>query len=83
MKYTALLMVISAVVIACFAGVHSATGPDRAENPLLLGLVLPLVFAVALASAGVAMWFLGGRGYTASEPTSGPFAPTDPTKRSG
>jgi hypothetical protein len=83
MKYTALLMVISGVVIACFVGVHSTTGPDRAENPVLFGLVLPLVFAVALAIAGVAMWFVGGRGYTVSEPASGPFGRTDTTRRSG
>ena len=72
MKYTALLMIISGAVIACFAGAHYASGgSDRAENPLVLGLVLPMAFAAALVIAGAAMWAFGGRGYTVSEPATG------------
>ena len=80
MRYTALLMIISGVVIACFAGVHYASGgpADWAENPFVLGLALPLVFAAALVIVGSAMlivgsalWFVGRRGYTVSKPASG------------
>ena len=73
MKFTAILTVLLGVVIGCFAGVHYASGgpPGQAENPSVLGLVLPLVFAVALVIAGAAMWFVGGRGHTVSEPASG------------
>ena len=63
MKYTALLMIISGVVIACFAGVHYAIGgADRAENPFVLGLAIPMVFAFALVTTGAALWVVGGRG---------------------
>jgi hypothetical protein len=79
MKFTAILTALMGVVIGCFAGVHSASGGvDRAENPLVLGLVLPLVFAVALVIAGVAMWFLDGCGYTASGLASGRPPADDP-----
>jgi hypothetical protein len=79
MKYAAILTVLMGVVIGCFAGVHSASGGvDRAGNPLVLGLILPLVFAVALVIAGVAMWFVGGRGYTASGLASGRGPADDP-----
>ena len=73
MKYTSLLMIISGVLIACFAGGHYASmgAANRAEHPLVLGLVLPLAFAAALVVAGAALWFLGGRGYTISEPAPG------------
>ena len=79
MKYSALLMILSGFVIACFAGVHYASGgpAERAENPFVLGLALPLVFAAALVIvgsalliAGAAMWFVGRRD-TVSEPASG------------
>jgi hypothetical protein len=70
MKYTALLMIISGALIACFVGGHYASmgPPNWAENPLVLGLVLPLAFAAALVLTGAALWTVGGRGYTASEP---------------
>jgi hypothetical protein len=71
MKLTAILTALMGVVIGCFAGVNYASGgPGQAENPFVLGLVLPLLFAVALVIAGAAMWFVGRRGYIASAPTS-------------
>lgn len=68
MKFTAILTALIGVVIGCFAGVHYASGgpPGQAKSPLVLGLVLPLVFAVALVIAGVVLWFLDGRGRPAS-----------------
>ena len=72
MKYTAILTALFGVVIGCFAGYHYTSGgpPGRAENPSVLGLVLPLAFAVALVIAGAVMWVVGRRGYTISEPAS-------------
>ena len=63
MKYTALLMILSGVVLACFAGVRYATDgpPEWAENPFVLGLVLPMVFAAALVTTGTGLWAFGGR----------------------
>jgi hypothetical protein len=72
MKFTAILTALMGVMIGCFAGYHYASGgpPGRAENPSVLGLVLPLAFAAALVIAGAAMWVVGGRGSTASAPAS-------------
>ena len=71
MKFTAILTILMGVVIGCFAGVRYASGgADRAENPFVLGLALPLIFAAALMIAGAAMWVVGGRGQTVSEPVS-------------
>ena len=81
MKYTALLMIISGVVIACFAGVHYASGgADGTENPFVLGLALPLVFAAALVTTGTGLWAIGGRGYTSSGPASGESATANPLR---
>jgi hypothetical protein len=83
MKYTALFMIISGVVIACFAGVRYAIGEpsDWAENPFVLGLALPLVFASALVTTGTALWVMGRRGCTVWGSASGPFGRTGTTKR--
>jgi hypothetical protein len=70
MKYTALITILMGIVVACFSGFRYASvgPPDRVENPLVFGLVLPMVFAVALVIAGAALWFVSGRGYTARVP---------------
>lgn len=70
MKYTALCMIISGVVIACLAGVHYAIGEpsDWAENPFVLGLALPLVVASALVTTGTALWVMGRRGAPFGDP---------------
>jgi hypothetical protein len=72
MKYSALLMIISGVVIACFAAIQyvSMGAPNWAENPFVLGVALPLVLAAALVLTGAALWTVGGRGYTALAPAS-------------
>jgi hypothetical protein len=50
-----------------FAGVRYATGEgDSPENPFVLGLVLPLIFAAALVVAGTALCFVGRPRYTVS-----------------
>lgn len=73
MRYSAILMVLSGVVIACFTGVRYAVDgpPEWAENALALELALPLVLAVALVTTGTALWALGRRGYTVSGLASG------------
>jgi hypothetical protein len=72
MRYTALITILMGVVVACFAGVRYATGgADEAENPFVLGLVLPLVVAVALVTTGTGLWVVGGRWSAVPEPASG------------
>jgi hypothetical protein len=72
MKYTALLLIISGIVVACFAGVHYASGgADSTENPFVLGLALPLVLAVALVTTGTGLWAMGGRWSAVSGPAVG------------
>jgi len=72
MRYTALLTILMGLVIACFAGVRYATGgANRNENPFVLGLVLPLVFAAALVVAGAALCFVARPRYTVSGTGSG------------
>lgn len=80
MRYTALFMIILGIVIACFAGVYYANGDaDRTENLFVLGVVLPLVVAVALMTTGTGLWVIGGRGYTIWGSAPG----RDPTRGSG
>jgi hypothetical protein len=76
MKYSALLMIISGVAIACVAGVRYASGEpsDWGENPFVLAI--PLVFAVALVTTGTGLWAVGGRRHTVSEPAAGPHPAT-------
>lgn len=60
MRYTGLITILMGLVTVCFAGVRYATGgTNSADNPLVLGLVLPLLFAAALVVAGAAMSFVG------------------------
>jgi hypothetical protein len=61
MRYSAILLVLSGVVIACFTGVRYALdGPSEwAENSFGLDLAFPLVLAAAL-------WAFARRGYTVS-----------------
>jgi hypothetical protein len=56
------------IVIGCFAAYQYASGgaPGQTEGPSAASLVLPLAFAAVLATAGAAMWVLGGKGYTVS-----------------
>jgi hypothetical protein len=68
MKYTAFAVVMVGVMIACFAGYRYASGgpPDQEQNPPVVQLVLPLVFAALLVIAGASMWLFGGKGYSVS-----------------
>ena len=68
MKFTAFAVMLMGVVIACFAAFQYASGgpPEQKENPSYASLLFPLLFATALVITGVAMWTLGGKGYTVS-----------------
>ena len=56
MRYSAILMVLSGLVIAGFTGVRYAIDepPEWVENSFALELALPLVLAVALVTTGSA-----------------------------
>jgi hypothetical protein len=73
MRYSAILMVLSGLVIAGFTGVRYAIDepPEWVENSFALELALPLVLAVALVTTGSALWAFGRWGYTVSGLTSG------------
>lgn len=83
MKYTALVVVLLGVLIACFAGLlHASAGPPaQSQGPSVASLVVPLAFAAALVLVGVAMWVFGGKGYTVSGPRVGRRPAGEATER--
>ena len=67
MRYTGLVTILMGLVTVCFAAVRYATGgANSADNPLVLGLVLPLAFAAALVVAGTVLCFVGRPRYAVS-----------------
>lgn len=80
MRYTAFVVIVIGVVVACIGGYQYASGrlAGEAETPSAMSPAVPLTFAALLVSGGVVMWVLMGKGYTGSK-----WNPARPAREAG